>query len=311
MIEETIELMRTTLTKKQIDVLLQLHEPASVRGDGNQLSQVIMNLAVNAIDAMSSGGKITISTSLLRSEDHSLNRLLESGDYVLLEFSDNGKGISPEIKDRIFEPFFTTKKEGHGIGLGLSIAYRIIREHGGTITVESVSGEGTTFKIYLPFIESYIKDNSTAQKIFKILIVDDEIEMLNFLNDLLESKGYGVLCLKDPLEAYEMDKEIIDEIDLLITDIMMPRINGKELIRHLKTIKTKIKVIAISAHDIWNIGKKDRDIDAFVSKPFEGLYLVSVIKRLIDSEAPTVDSIDKTTENFPLPSESLSSDLLK
>lgn len=287
-IEETIELMKATLTKRQIDVRLQLHNPATIRGDVNQLSQVIMNLAVNAIDAMPSGGKITISTSLIRSEDHSLNLLLESGDYVLIKFSDNGKGISPEIKDRIFEPFFTTKKEGRGIGLGLSIVYRIIKEHGGAIMVESVPGE-TTFKIYLPFVQCYIKDDQTGQKVYNILIVEDEIEMLNFLRDLLESQGYNLLCLSDPLDAYNLDGETIDEIDLLITDIMMPRINGKELIRHLKTIKPEIRVIAISAHDIWNIGKKDRDIDAFVSKPFEGLYLISVVKRLIDKADESVN----------------------
>ncbi len=154
--------------------------------------------------------------------------------------------------------------------------------------VESVPGE-TTFKIYLPFVQCYIKDDPTDQKAYKILIVEDEIEMLNFLRDLLESQGYKLLCLSDPLDAYNLDGETIDEIDLLITDIMMPRINGKELIRHLKTIKPGIRVIAISVHDIWNIGKKDKDIYAFVSKPFEGLYLISVVKRLIDKANESVN----------------------
>ncbi len=283
-IEGTIELMRTTMAKREIEVIMQLEDSASyVMGDGNMLSQVIMNLTVNAIEAMPSGGKITISTSVHKSEGH-LEPMLKTGKYALLRFSDTGKGIPPELKDKIFEPFFTTKKEGQGTGLGLSIVYRIIKEHDGAITVESNSHEGTTFKIYLPVAEGFQSDIQKDIERKRILIVDDEIDMLNFIKDLLESQGYSVLPLSDPLEALRIDKRLLDDIDIIITDIMMPHLNGKELIRHLKTLKPFIKVIAISAHDIWNIGKRDGYIDAFVSKPFEGIYLMSVIKRVMGSE---------------------------
>lgn len=279
-IEETIELMATMIKKKQIEVILQLNENVTVRGDNNQLSQVIMNLTINAIEAMPSGGKITISTSIHKLEKKSFDSILESGDYALLKFTDTGIGISPEIKERIFDPFFTTKKNGRGTGLGLSIVYRIIKEHGGTIAVESLPGSGTTFTIYLPLAKND-KIGQERPENYKILIVDDETEIVEFIKELLKSQGYTVMSLNNPLDAQKMGKEI-KEIDLLITDIIMPNLNGKELIRYFKSINPSIKVIAISAHDIWNIGKRDSDIDVFVSKPFEGLYLLSVIKRVLN-----------------------------
>lgn len=290
-IEETIELMKTTLTKKGIEVDMCLNEDASaVTGDGNMLSQVIMNLAINAIDAMPFGGKLDISTSIYRSKGQEevgayrhMPLLLKTGNYVEFKLSDTGKGIPHNIKDRIFEPFFTTKREGQGTGLGLSIVYRIVKEHGGDITVDSFPGKGTTFKIYLPLAECH-QSFQRGQQGQRILIVDDEIEMLNFVKDLLESRGYSVITMNDPLQVHKMDQEMINEIDLLITDIMMPHINGKELIRYFKSVKPSIKVIAISAHDIWNIGKRDSDINAFVGKPFEAIYLLSVVKRIIESQ---------------------------
>jgi len=119
----------------------------------------------------------------------------------------------------------------------------------------------------------------------RILVVDDNIDLLNFVKDLLESQGYNVLAISDPLLVYEIDKYDIETTDLLITDIIMPNKNGKELIRYLKGIKPSLKTITISAHDIWNIGKRDRDINAYISKPFEGVYLLTVVRRVLDSEA--------------------------
>ncbi|MFN3396798.1 MAG: response regulator, partial [Thermodesulfovibrionales bacterium] len=144
------------------------------------------------------------------------------------------------------------------------------------------------FKIYLPLAQCP-QSFQRGQQGQRILIVDDEIEMLNFVKDLLESHGYSVITMNDPLQVHKMDKEMINEIDLLITDIMMPHINGKELIRYFKSVKPSIKVIAISAHDIWNIGKRDSDIDAFVSKPFEAVYLLSVVGRVMESQGQWVN----------------------
>lgn len=288
-IRETIDLMSASLMKRRIGVTLNLNGGSLVEGDNDLLSQVIMNLTINAIDAMPSGGKITISTSIYRSDRHILKPLLKKGKYVLLKFSDTGRGISPEIKDRIFEPFFTTKSEGRGTGLGLSIVYRIIQEHNGTISVESRPGKDTTFNIYLPVSEMNIHESQGGAignlRPLKILVIDDDVEILTYIKDILESKGYySVYGMDNPLDVYKMGEETIRGIDLLITDIMMPGINGKELIRYIKTIKPSIKVIAISAHDIWNIGKRDSYVDAFVGKPFEAVYLLSVVERVMDKE---------------------------
>ncbi|MFN3480506.1 MAG: ATP-binding protein [Thermodesulfovibrionales bacterium] len=294
-IRETIDLMSATLVKRGIVVTMNLDDIPLVTGDSNLLSQAIMNLVVNAIDAMPSGGRISISTSLQRrKEGTSTKPVLGMGDYILLRFSDSGKGIPSEIKDRIFEPFFTTKSEGRGTGLGLSIVYRIIEEHNGSICVESRPGRGTTFNIYLPVSEEYIPERQErmidlSARPLKILVIDDEIGILTYIKDILESKGYSVLSMNDPFDVYKMDREAIKGIDLLITDIMMPNINGKELIRYIKTIKPSIKVIAISAYDIWNIGKKDSDIDAFVGKPFEAVYLLSVLRRVMESQGQWVN----------------------
>lgn len=292
-IKETIDLMSATLIKRRIEVMMNLNNNAFVEGDSNLLSQVFMNLTINAIDAMPSGGRISISTSTFRPERQALNPLLEEGEYVALKFSDTGKGIPPEIKDRVFEPFFTTKG-AKGTGLGLSIVYRIIKEHKGAITAESQPGKGTTFYIYLPAAGKSQSDGKEIKLLplrpERLLVVDDEVEVLDLIKDILESQGYEVHTLKDPLLACKMDKEMIEGIDLLITDIMMPYMNGKELIRYFKALKPSMKVIAISAHDIWNIGKRDDNIDAYISKPFQGIYLLSVVRRVLDSETRFVNT---------------------
>jgi len=288
-IEDTLDLIHSMTSKKAIEIILNLSKPFTVSGDSNLLSQVIMNLLVNSIDAMPAGGKIIVSTTPYRNEGAAVpNPVLISGDYVLLSITDTGTGIPDEIRDRIFEPFFTTKGEGKRTGLGLSIVYRIVKEHDGVVTVESRPGRGTTFNIYLPVIEGpeeIMPPVKSGKRQERILVVDDNIDLLNFVKDLLESQGYNVLAISDPLLVYEIDKYDIETTDLLITDIIMPNKNGKELIRYLKGIKPSLKTITISAHDIWNIGKRDRDINAYISKPFEGVYLLTVVRRVLDSEA--------------------------
>ena len=291
-IRDTLELIERMLTKKNITINMEV-DPSlpPVSGDSNQLEQVVMNLAVNAGDAMPSGGTLTIATtrvSLERDEADRIHPLLTPGKYVLMSISDTGLGIPEEIRDRIFDPFFTTKGPGKGTGLGLAMVYGIVKEHRGVINLRSQLGKGTTFEIYLPVSDKFVpKAAKTAGYSVtgreKILVIDDEEDVLSFMKDVLETQGYKILATTNPVYGLDTFKQINEEIDLVITDIVMPLVNGRELIKHFKLIKPSVKVIAISGYDIWGTERKDKDINAYIRKPFEGIYLLSIVRRVLDS----------------------------
>jgi PAS domain S-box-containing protein len=291
-IYDTIELAGKMIENRNIKVKIELDEGVTVvYGDSNQLEQVVMNLLVNAADAMTAGGTITIATSLveIKEGDNRGKHGLPSGKYALLKVSDTGRGIPDEIKGKIFDPFFTTKGIGKGTGLGLSLVYGIVKEHKGTINVESKLNKGSTFEIYLPHSESFVIRTEKIQSQTltgkeSIMIIDDETDILGFLKETFEKNGYSVMVTDNPISALNIFKRIHENIDLVITDIIMPLVNGRDLIKHFKMIKPEIKVIAISGYDTEKMGKRDRDIDAFINKPFEGFYLLSVIRRILDSK---------------------------
>ncbi len=290
-VKDAVELTERMLAKKDIEVKVKTDDAISpIDGDSNQIEQVIMNLVVNASDAMSHGGTITISTlkvSLGRDASR-VHPLLTPGRYVVLRISDTGTGISEQIRDKIFDPFFTTKEIGKGTGLGLATVYGIVKEHKGVINLKTRAGEGTTFEIFFPTTEGVVE---MVEKIpvyakegrKRILVIDDEEGVLSFVKDALESKGYGVLATDNSVYALEVCKEISDSIDLVITDIMMPMVNGRELIKQLKQIKPSMKIIAISGYESFKDARKG-DINAYVKKPFESSYLLSVVRKVLDSE---------------------------
>ncbi|HWR58765.1 MAG TPA: PAS domain S-box protein, partial [Thermodesulfovibrionales bacterium] len=291
-IKDTVELIERMMMKRKIDIKIDLDgNILPINGDSNQLEQVIMNLVVNGADAMPDGGLVTISTGMETFEKDAIpvHPLLAPGKYVSLKISDTGTGIPDEIKDRIFDPFFTTKKAGKGTGLGLAMVYGIVKEHKGVINLKTQLGKGTTFEIYLPVSD---KDVSITGKPLlysmagreKILVIDDENDILSFMKEVLESQGYRVIVTDNPIYALDMFRQISDDIDLVITDIVMPLVNGRDLIKSFKTIKPSVRMIAISGYEIWNIGKKDKDVDAYIRKPFEGIYLLSVVRRVLDSK---------------------------
>ncbi len=295
-IRDTLELTARIMTKKNIEIKAEISEgpPPVIFSDANQIEQVIMNLFVNAADAMPDGGTITIRTSLveLKQEASSIHALLKPGRYAVLEISDTGTGIPDEIRMRIFDPFFTTKEHGKGTGLGLSIVYGIVKAHNGAINLKTEVGKGTTFEIYLPATDRTVPKfekpaNYTMAGREMILVVEDEPDLLSFIRSVLESQGYRVLAADNPVYAQEIFKEISAEIDLVITDIVMPLVNGMELIGFFKKTKPSTRIIAISGYEIYNIGKKNKDIDAFIRKPFEGIYLLSVVRRVLDTEPTT------------------------
>jgi two-component system cell cycle sensor histidine kinase/response regulator CckA len=289
-INDSVKLLEGVLDKRiGLKTTLSNNIP-TIEADPSQLEQVIMNLMVNARDAMPDGGLITITTGTteIRMDRFDMPTYIMPGRYVLLTISDTGCGIPKEIIKRIFEPFFTTKEKGKGTGLGLATVYGIIKDHKGYVTVQSEVGKGTTFDIYLPVSGKTAYKTIGPQQFSlsgheKILVVDDEEEVLKFIKDILETHGYKVIPARNPLAAVDIFKKLSGEIDLVITDIVMPLMQGKELINNLKAIRPDIKIIAISGYSDEIITKDKTMINEFVKKPFEVNQLLSVVRRLLDT----------------------------
>ncbi|HEX3313746.1 MAG TPA: ATP-binding protein, partial [Gemmataceae bacterium] len=222
-----------------------------VKADSGLMGQVLMNLAVNARDAMSRGGKLTIETRNLKLDANSPRSASdpESGHYVQIAVSDSGTGMPPEVKARIFEPFFTTKPVGHGTGLGLAVVHGIVSQSGGHIDVESEPGQGTTFKIHLPVVDgpSKVREGPEPGKPLRgsetVLLVEDEDNVRGLFSLVLRSYGYQVLVARDGREAIRMLESRAEGVDLLLTDVVMPHLSGRELADRLLPRFPKMKVL--------------------------------------------------------------------
>lgn len=293
-IRDAVELCESISKKRNVEIKMEANNDIPcINADNNQLEQVLMNLFVNAMDAMPNGGEIIITTGFLELEEKAAGRihpLLTAGKYVLLKVSDTGTGIPDEIKDKIFNPFFTTKEAGKGTGLGLAMVYGIIKEHKGIIDVKSKAGKGTTFEIYLPaftnaaVVQEVSKTTPLSMKgNIKILVVDDDAGVLSFVKEVLEKEGYRLIATDNPYYALEVFGDIADGIDLIITDINMPLMDGKKLIKHFKAIKPTVKTIAISAQNTHHL-LADKSIDAFINKPFKDTHLISMMNKVIGSK---------------------------
>src|SRR3989338_6817901 len=291
-IKDTVELCETMARSRKVAIKMETGDNIPcIHGDSNQMEQVLMNLFVNAMDAMPDGGTIIIGTEFVEIErNNHVHPLLSSGKYILMRVTDTGTGIPEEIKDKIFNPFFTTKEQGKGTGLGLAMVYGIVKEHKGVLNVKSKTGKGTTFEIYLPPSDAAIYEIvKTSDHLLtanaRILVVDDEKDILNFMKEIIEGAGYKLLAADNPYYALEIFGEVADNIDLVITDIVMPLMDGRKLIKHFKTFKPAIKAIAISGYDAAR-NREDADIDAFISKPFEKDSLLSAIRKVLGAELP-------------------------
>ncbi len=266
-----------------------------VEVDPGQMEQVLMNLAINARDAMPEGGKLTIETANadldhIYSESH--GRVVSPGPYVLLAISDTGEGMSPEIQAQIFEPFFTTKDKDKGTGLGLSTVYGIIKQSCGYIWVYSEPGAGTTFKIYLPRVEKHPsqEQNRTEQKedhlgTETILVVEDDQAVRNIASQSLRLYGYRVLTAPDGDQALDMLQEENGQIGLVLTDVVMPQMGGKEMVQELKKNQPRLKVLYMSgytANSIVHHGILDQGV-AFIQKPFTPNSLARKVREVLDS----------------------------
>jgi len=262
-----------------------------VRVDQGQLEQVIINLAVNARDAMPSGGTLTIRTRAVAPDDRLVQSysVMPAANYVLIEMSDSGTGIPPEHHNKIFEPFFTTKSVGKGTGLGLSTVYGIIKQTGGFIFVESTIGEGTTFRIYLPVHqrEDAVAETETtaAPKDLTgretILICEDEDAVRMFAARALENKGYTVLQAASGEDAMELLRDDTQNVDLLVSDVVMPNMDGPALVEAAQKIRPQMRIVFISgyAEEIFrkNLGRSSGNY-AFLPKPFSLKQLAETVK---------------------------------
>jgi PAS domain S-box-containing protein len=264
-----------------------------VKVDPTQIEQVIMNLVVNARDAMPNGGRLTIETREIDIDDEYCSRNPEArlGRHVMLAVSDTGCGMPPEVLSRIFEPFFTTKEQGKGTGLGLATIYGIVKQSGGHVSAYSEVGRGTTFKIYLPATqeEPEKREVMTADKIAPsgketILIVEDEESLRTVTREYLSNKGYQVIVAQDFEKAVEAAKDPSVHIDLLMTDVVLPGSSGPKLADRLATSRPEMKVLFVSGYtaDALVHGDLHRDDFAFLSKPFSLNALARKIRSILD-----------------------------
>ncbi|MBS3917807.1 MAG: PAS domain S-box protein [Deltaproteobacteria bacterium] len=264
-----------------------------VKVDPGQMEQVIVNLTVNARDAMPSGGKLTIETANVElDEKYARNHVaVKTGRYVMLSVSDTGTGITPEVKERIFEPFYTTKEKGKGTGLGLSTVYGIVKQSGGNIWVYSEPGKGTTFKIYLPRVDEPLEEIKGKEELEEIphghetvLVVEDEEEVRKLAVKVLQKQGYQVLDAPNAGIALLLFKQHVGEIHLILTDVVMPQMSGPDLVKHLAPLPPVTKVLYMSGYTdnaIVHHGVLEEGMN-FIQKPFSPDILARKVREALD-----------------------------
>ena len=266
-----------------------------VKADPNQIEQVILNLGVNARDAMPKGGRLVIRTAnadLDAAAARAQAADMTPGKYVILEVSDTGEGMSDEVKSRIFEPFFTTKEPGKGTGLGLSTVYGVVKQSGGSLAVESTAGVGSTFRIFLPLEAGALGEGRPktvaplempAKNAETVLVVEDEEIVRELVCQVLSDRGYNVLCAPNGSAAMRMSAEYMAEIKLLITDVVMPEMGGMELARKLSAERPSIKVLYVSGYsesDISEQGVLEAELE-FLEKPFTPQVLIRKVREVL------------------------------
>lgn len=288
------ERMLRRLIGEDIDVLTRLSpDPAVVMADRGQMNQVLMNLAVNARDAMPRGGRLIIETGSAEVDELyvSLHPEAKPGLYATLSVSDSGVGMTPDTLQRIFEPFFTTKATGRGTGLGLATVYGIVKQGGGWIRVYSEVGKGTHFQLFLPCAEcaapepAGLPDQAGQRGSETVLVVEDQAEVRHLTMAILGKHGYRLLDASDGATALKIGAEYPDRIDLLLTDVVMPGMNGRELADRLVELRPGLKVLYTSGYTAEAIGREgvlEHGV-AYLPKPFSVSDLTAKVREVIDS----------------------------
>ncbi len=302
LVDELGKMLRR-LINEDIEIRMSLEsDVARINADPGQVEQVLINLVVNARDAMPQGGQITIATANVELDQgySDLHISVTPGEYVMLAVSDTGIGMDAETRKRIFEPFFTTKEVGKGTGLGLSTIYGIVKQSGGNIWVYSEPGKGTTFKIYFPRVaaDTTVEPVGTApQKDLRpatetILLVEDEENVRKLAASVLEASGYKTLVATSGEEAIEICKTHVGEIDLLLTDVVMPRMNGKRVADKVRSIRPYLQVLYMSGytdHAIVHHGVLDAGTN-YIEKPFTARSLNAKVRAALDKAPEDSDA---------------------
>ena len=292
-----LESMLRPLIGESVDLEIELHDsPGSVRADRGQLEQAIVNLAVNARDAMPSGGRLQLSTGRVQvtpgGDEAEVPPELQPGAYVVLRVVDDGEGMDPDLMAHVVEPFYTTKPEGEGTGLGLSMVHGIARQSGGALALESELGRGTRAVLYLPMvadvpaarvtsspgsIASVVGDKRT------ILLVEDEPLLRRLTGRILLHAGYEVVEAEDGLEALDRARELGASLDMVVSDVVMPRLSGPDLCRRLREERPSLPVLLISGYPEPGRGGRPMPADTeLLLKPFEGAELCAAVERALE-----------------------------
>ena len=289
-------MLRRLLGEDIVDLSVDLDpQLASIKADPGQIEQVIMNLAVNARDAMPMGGQLTIETrnAVVETGPPRDILMLKEGSYVLLAIRDTGQGMSEETQAHLFEPFFTTKEKGKGTGLGLSTVYGIVKQSGGTIGIESTLGQGTTCKIFFPKVDETsqpvpVVNGSLGKAIGRetILLVEDDPSVRGLVQEALRLSGYEVLVARHGIEALVTGAKHLGPIHLLLTDVAMPQMSGPEVAEKLTGVRPGVKVLYMSGypdHPVFEQGGFKRDT-AFLQKPFTPNVLTQKVREVLDGK---------------------------
>ncbi len=294
-VTQTETMLRRTIGEQILLTVRAGTDVKLVRADPDQLSRVLMNMAINARDAMPDGGRLSMETRSVMMSDGD-GRQSRAGEYVALSISDTGCGIPAESRARLFEPFFTTKPQGKGTGLGLAVADGIVKQSGGWIEVESEVGVGTTFQIFLPAISDAAVDPERAREgsptrgTETVLLVEDETAVRDMAKTALESFGYAVLTASNGEDAWQTVAAQHGSIDLLLTDVIMPGVSGPELAERVRREYPAIAVIFMSGYAsdaILHQGVQAGEAN-FVQKPFNTAALASKLRQILDQRQPNV-----------------------
>jgi len=290
-IDDVVKLLKHTIDKK-ISIIQRLEAtPCTVMGDRTQLQNAVLNLAVNARDAMPDGGDLTFTTRIIDIDAdfiRSKSLKLQAGRFITMSVSDTGVGMDEATKARMFEPFFTTKKVGKGTGLGLASVYGTMKSHNGAIVVESELGMGITFTMYIPLVDRPVAKVEVLQHAMprgkaRILVVDDEDMVREMAKRMLEELGYTVVTCRDGMEAVDYYKVNKADIDLCIVDMIMPRIGGHDCVYRLKLMNPDVKIIIATGYSVATDTQRiiTKGISGFIQKPFEIEDLAEMVSKAL------------------------------
>jgi len=293
LIEETLQLFQRSVSKEIVVQTALTPDSTSVNGDDGQLQQALLNLFLNARDAMPNGGTLTVSTDVTLADGHTTSQFtsVKAGPFVLVRVADTGVGIEKSLQNRVFEPFFTTKDRG--TGLGLSVVYGVVQSHGGFINLESEVGIGTTVTMYLPRVSTAVSpQRQRRQRVARgsenILIIDDEVSVCEIARDMLTSLGYTVYTEHDGKAGVEMYATHQATIDLILLDINMPVLGGKDTFELLRSINPHCRIVIVTGYGrgVIETSKFPGGVNGFMQKPFQIETLAAKVREVLDRKIP-------------------------